>query len=224
VLGTLISCSTGNTHSSEATLLGNWLALTGNFEQISFTNEDTARFSGYLNDRLAMSGNWKLNGNKLIINYDNQETEEFVIQFFGDTLIFNNGDEVYVRYNENTEEDSSSYTTEILDEINQNLGMKFSNIKPFTENWLPSNLSWSIMSCTEVLDSGGSESVNDTYEQIVSLLSLEGFEPDTTMITEIVTGYTNRVQKILLRTSSNPETSVGDTVFVDVICGTPKVN
>jgi hypothetical protein len=221
ILLTFIACSSGKNPKPENSIIGHWQALSGNFEQISFTNDDSARFSANLHERIAVAGTWQLNGDKLLVHYDNQETEEFNIRLSGDTLEFNHGDEIYVRMNETEDStnNETSYGNEILDEINLNMGMRFSKIKPCNEDWLPTQLIWSIISCPVVFDSTENEAASETIEEIVGILSLEGYEPDPEMTTKIISAYKNNTQMILVRNNPDHEAHAGDTVMVDVLCG-----
>jgi hypothetical protein len=220
LLMAIIGCSTGNKRNPENLVVGNWQALSGNFEQISFTIDDSARFNAYLHQRLVVSGTWKLSENKLLMNYENQETEEFDIRFNGDTLYLNNGDEIYVRFNEtqNSGIDETSYSSDILDEINLNMGMRFTEIKPADENWLPTNFEWSKISCPFVFDTVDVGAIYETIDQVAGILSLEGYEPDPQQSTEVISTYKNNGQLVLLHTTSAPDNKTGDTVMVNVFC------
>jgi hypothetical protein len=222
-ISVLVACQSTPVSIPESQLLGDWQSLTNDQLKVSFSIADSGQFfQAYINGDLEKQGHWKLNGNKLIVAYNPSAPDEISIALDDDTLTFIQDNEQFVKINLPDEANSDSiYSSfDILDDINDNLGSKFSSLKATDEAGLPVTYKWQVMNCPVILESDDMETINETCEQIISILTLNGYQPDSILSNRKWLVYHNGRQKIVIRYKTPEAPTAGDTVSVEVICGT----
>jgi len=98
ILILLISCA--KEQLDEESILGNWEAIKGDYEELSFTKEGVDRlFYSYLNQQPFSDGKWSIKGNSIYIDLSSGEKEIFknVIVKEDGTLSIDNDRQLYQR-------------------------------------------------------------------------------------------------------------------------------
>ena len=225
VLGVILINSCGSKKSTlrREQILGYWKTIIGENEYVQFEKVDSEYvYSAFSYDRLAASGTWELEGGNLILSFDDGSTTQLKVRLAGDTLIFNDGVEKYVR----TVISGDAKTlvgdigdVEILEAIIKNVNSVFSEAEPFNENWATPNIKWQKITTEVVLKNEGFTEMADVANKISKYLVTQGFDVDTTRISEIITAYKKGKLCVMIRTRSSKEPAAGETTYIDVISG-----
>lgn len=219
-----VSCKQKKPVTGNDALLGDWQSITNEQLMVSFAiNDEGQIYSLFNNGKLIETKTWQLNGNNLIIG-TNASPAEILVLLNADTLIFNNGEEQFVKIYriENSETDNSLSDTEILDDLNQNLGLKFSPIVPFNGNGLPVGFIWSRTTYPVEIVTNSHESLTDAYDQIITLLTLNGFEPDSNASEVNNLVYFTDSQRIIIRCNPPVDARIGDSLLIEILSGLPQ--
>jgi hypothetical protein len=226
VMGLILinSCNEKKITISPEKVMGYWKTVIGENENIQFEKVDSEFvYSAFTYGRLATSGTWIIERDELIINFDDGTSTKLKVNFIGDTLVFNNGDEKYVR--DISSGDGKTPTTdiidiEILDQIKNNVSLVFSEKKPFLEDWTSSYVKWSKITTEVNLKNEGLTEMVEVANQISKYLVIQGFQIDTTRISEMVSCYKKGKLCVMIRSRVSNEPRIGETTYIDVISGT----
>jgi hypothetical protein len=220
----LSSCSGKKNMVNSEQVIGYWKTVVGENENIQFEKVDSEFvYSAFTYDRLASSGTWTIEGDELTINFDDGTSTKLNVSFIGDTLIFNNGDEKYVR--DIGSGDGKTPTTdisdiEILDQIKNSVNVVFSEKELFVEDWVSSNIKWSKITTAVMLKNEGLTEMVEVANQISKYLVIQGFQIDTSRISEMVSCYKKGKVVVMIRSRVSNEPTIGETTYIDVISGT----
>ncbi|NOU18174.1 MAG: hypothetical protein HOO91_11520 [Bacteroidales bacterium] len=220
----LISSCNGkkNTISPEQ-VMGYWKTVIGENENIQLEKVDSEFvYSAFTYDRLAASGTWTIEGDELTINFDDGTSTKLKVNFIGDTLIFNNGDEKYIR--DISSGDGKTPATdisdvEILDQIKNSVNVVFSEKEPFVEDWTTSSVKWSKITTEVTLKYDGLTEMIEVANQISKYLVIQGFQVDTSRLSEMVSCYKKGKKCVMIRSRASNEPAIGETTYIDVISG-----
>lgn len=218
------SCSGKKNMVSPEKVMGYWKTIIGENENIQFEKVDSEFvYSAFTYNRLASSGTWTIEGDALTINFDDGTSTKLKVNFIGDTLIFNNGDEKYIR-------DISSDVVkapmvdisdiEILDQIKNSVNVAFSEKEPFVEDWVSSNIKWSKITTAVTLKNEVLTEMVEVANQISKYLVIQGFHVDASRISEMVSCYKKGKLCVMIRSRVSNEPTIGETTYIDVISGT----
>jgi hypothetical protein len=220
------SCGSKKSTISQDQIVGYWKTVVGENEYVQFEKADSEFvYSAFTYDRLASSGTWELTGNNLTLNFDDGTSTTLGVGFNGDTMVFNNGAEKYVRAilsgDGKTPVDDIS-DVEILEQIIKNVNVVFSETEPFNEDWVSPKVKWQKISTEVVLTKEGFTELVDVANQISKFLVAQGFVVDPAKTSEIISSYRKGNLSVLIRTRSSNEPTVGETTYVDVISSIEK--
>jgi hypothetical protein len=176
----LLSCGSGGKPVNSDELVGDWYTVKGDIEAYSLMKDNNDfYFTGTLNDRPVVQGTWKIDGSDFVLAMDNGTTTRYSFRLLHDTLILNNGEEIYTR----TEPLYVSHPEmRILEKLNSDLDFDFSDAEETRVDWLDKTLDGYSISTGSTLGSGDDKIIADY------LLS-EGFIADTLYVTDICNGY-----------------------------------
>lgn len=225
VLIALMAYSCGNRKSTikPDLVMGYWKTITGDNEYARFEKVDSEYvYSAYTYDRLASSGTWELDGNNLEINFDDGTSTQLAVDFKGDTMIFNNGAEKYVRVilsDDGKTPVADINDVQILEQVIKNVNVVFSDLEPFNEDWLTPSIKWQKITTEVVLKNEGFFEMVEVANQVSKYLVTQGFDVDTTKTSEMVTGYKKGNVRVYIRSKASNEPTAGETTYVDVISG-----
>jgi hypothetical protein len=216
----LLGCSQKKSGLTEESFLGEWYTIKGDVEGYSFMKDENSYiFSATRNMLPVMYGTWKIKNHTFIIILDNGTATEYTFTFSNDTLILNDGEEIYtrtppleVRYPE------VSILTALSGDFSK---LKFSAPLPAYLNW-----GFLIDSTNEIQEfsvMGYSISAVSTLSsgdimRISDYITDNGYEPDTIFRTDACNGYRDINQIITLCTKQDPLTAT-DSISLVVTSG-----
>ena len=216
----LSSCVQKESEITEESFFGEWYTLKGDLDAYSFLKDENSYiFVGIQGLNPIVIGTWKIENEKFIITIDNGNSIEYSFSLSNDTLIFNNGKEIYTR----TLPLHVKYP-EV--KILQALAEDFGNLK-FSEP-VPADLSWGYLLdstktiCEFLLNgysvSAGSSMSSGDFQTISDFIIDYGFEPDTTFVTELCQGFWENNQ--IITVCINKDHEVGnDSINIVVTSG-----
>lgn len=217
------SCNGKKNIISPERVMGYWKTVIGENENIQFEKADSEFvYSAFTYGRLAASGTWTIEEDELTINFDDGTSTTLKVKFIGDTLIFNDGDEKYVR--DISSDDGKTPATdivgiEILDQIKNNVNLVFSEKEQFIEEWASSNVKWIKITTIVTLKNEGITEMVEGANQISKFLVSQGFQVDTSRISEMVSSYKKGKICVMIRSRASNEPTIGETTYIDVISG-----
>ncbi|NVO11669.1 MAG: hypothetical protein HXX16_17035 [Bacteroidales bacterium] len=204
-------------------VIGYWKALAGENENIQFEKVDSEFvYSTFTYDRLASSGTWTIEEDQLTINCDDGTSTKLKVGFIGDTLVFNDGAEKYIRVVLSGNEKTAAVDlndVEILDQIKNNVNVVFSEKEPFNEGWISSSVRWSKITTEVTLKSEGLAEMVAVANQVSKYLVVHGFQADTSKISEKVSSYRKGKICVMIRSRASSEPTIGEATYIDVISG-----
>jgi len=219
----ITSCGSKKETINPEKVLGYWKTVIGENEYVQFEKVDSEFvYSAFTYDRLAVTGTWELTDNGIILNIDDGIATQLKVDFIGDTMIFNDGAEKYVRViisGDGQTPVGDIGDVQILEMVIQNIDLVFSDLEPFTEEWITPGISWQKITAEVVLKNEGFSEVIEAANQISKYLVSQGFEIDTNKTSEMVSSYKRGNLYVMVRTRVSNEPSAGETTFVDVISG-----
>jgi hypothetical protein len=224
----IVSCNTQSKRSSvkPEQIFGYWKTLVGENEYVQFEKVDSEYvYSAFTYDRLSTSAIWDLEGNNLTITFDDGSYITHPVSFRGDTMLFNDGDEKYVRAilsSDGRTPLKEIGDIEVLEAIIKNVNVVFSEPEPFKENWATPTINWQKISTEVVLKSDVLSDMVDIGNQISKYLVSQGFDIDSTRATETISSYKKENLIVMIRLRSSNEPTAGETCFIDVISGLDK--
>ncbi|MHC1703299.1 MAG: hypothetical protein AB9846_05265 [Tenuifilaceae bacterium] len=217
------SCGAKKETINPEQVMGYWKAINGDSDYAQFEKIDSEYvYSAFTYDRLASTGTWDVNENGITINFDDGSSTQLKVDFNGDTMIFNDGEERFVRVilsGDGQTPVGDIGDVQILEMVIQNIDLVFSDLEPFTEEWITSGISWQKITAELVLKNEGFSEVIEAANQISKYLVTQGFEIDTNRTSEMVSSYKRGNVYVIVRTRASNEPSAGETTFVDVISG-----
>jgi hypothetical protein len=205
---------------SEEDFLGEWYTIRGDVEAYSFLKDsDSYIYLGTQNMRPVVFGTWKIVKDKFIIIPDNGNAIAYSYLFKNDTLTFNEGEEIYTR----TIPLEIKYPeTKIL----LNLSRDFSNLK-FSPP-VPSDLNWGFTdnrthSFKKIKVKGYSITTSasvssNLLNKFSDYLKDCGFEPDTTSVISMCTGFLDYDQIVTICIGKQGLSPI-DSVSILITCG-----
>ncbi len=223
----VVSCNKKPDNITAESLTGFWKTVVGENEYISFEVADSEKiYSAFTYNRLASSGTWDLEGDKLIIKFDyDGSSTVFTAKIVNDTLFLNEGAEKYIRAKNDV---NNSVEKSILDEIAESFDYGFSiqeNVE-FTWNVLdeknqvkPETLEFEVISYPYIFKSDNFTELSESESAIVDYLTSKGFEADTLNVSEVNTGFKKGNVVVVFNISSSPEPVAGDTAYINVMSG-----
>jgi hypothetical protein len=219
----LISCKGKDAAILPADLQGHWQCLLGEYEFVEFlVDGDEYILYGSFGQRLTILGNWELKGNTLIVLNNNNEIEQYSLDFRGDTLLFDKGKQKFIRV-ASSEELSKTNSSEmqpmdLLLLIVHNTSYNFSAVGLINEGWLPPALNWQMISTPVIFNDDFSE-LSNAQNSVIEILNSQGFVAAEDYVTEIISGYKQGNTVVILRPIIPSEPNRGDTLTLEVICG-----
>lgn len=215
----LNDCSPKKQPIPEISLLGEWYTVKGDVEAYSFLKDDTSFiFTGTLGMRPFIYGKWKIQKDKFLLMTGNGSMKTYSFSLSNDTLIFNDGEEIYTR---TAPIELQFPEVRILRDLKSVLGLDFSGPRPADISW--GEWADGKLSSAEFTLKGYSISIGSTLSSgiitdISDFLSNSGFERDTLFATEKCNGFRDDNQLVTVCTSRDPE-SENDSVYVSVSSG-----
>jgi hypothetical protein len=204
---------------NEDTFIGEWYTVKGDVEGYSFMRDNGSFiFTGFLGMRPVIYGTWKIEKDKFVITMDNGTTTAYAFTIRNDTMIFNDGQEIYTR---TVPLEVQFPETRILRSLISDLGLNFSEPRPVDISWgvwIDSTQTSRDFTIKGYSVSLGSTLSSDDMKDISGHLEVYGFEIDTIYVTEICNGYWNENQLVTVCTSQDPE-AVNDSVYIHVASG-----
>jgi len=220
------SCSSKKATLKHDQILGYWKAIIGENEYVQFERLDSEYvYSAFTYNRLAASGIWEIEENNLLINFDDGSSISVSVSFKGDTLLFNEGAEKYVRAIISGDGKTPLLEigdVEVLEAVIMNVNVVFSEMEPFKEDWATPAINWQKITADVVLKTDSLSELVEVGNQISKYLVSQGFNLDSTRTTEVVTGYQKENLFVLIRLRGSNEPSIGETCYIDVISGLEK--
>lgn len=179
--------------------IGEWYTVRGDFETYSFLKDSNNYiFVATQNLRPVAFGKWKTYKNEFIISIDDGPTTTYSFTLKNDTLILNNGEQIYTR----TEPPEVKFPEiKILKAISADIpGLKFTPPFQAELNWAsftdkagiennPSIIGYSITSST---------SSSAILPDIFNSLEDSGFEPDDDLTSKSCTGFRDDNQVVIV--------------------------
>jgi hypothetical protein len=216
----LSSCVQKESEITEESFFGEWYTLKGDLDAYSFLKDENSYiFVGIQGLNPIVIGTWKIENERFIITIDNGNSTEYSFNLSNDTLIFNNGTEIYTR----TLPLHVKYP-EV--KILLALAVDLDNLR-FSEPQ-PADLSWGyLVDSTKTIRefllkgysvSAGSTLSSDDIQGISDFIIDYGFEPDTTFVTEIGKGFWESNQIITVCISKDNEVG-NDSINIIVTSG-----
>lgn len=214
-------CKQNKDNQSFDAFLGDWYTVRGDVEAYSFLKDDSSYiFVGTQGMRPVVYGTWKIDNDKFIIIMDNGTTTEYSFTHQNDTLIFNDGEEIYTR----TEPLDVKYPEiKILTALSSDLDITFSDPKETDLNWgylVDSTQKMQEFTLHGFAIRAGSTLSSDDRKEISDYLKDYGFESDTLFMTEICDGYWDNNQVVTICTQRDYE---ADNDSIDIIVTTGLV-
>lgn len=224
----IVSCNTQSKRSSvkPEQIFGYWKTLVGENEYVQFEKVDSEYvYSAFTYERLSTSGIWELESSNLTITFDDGSFITHPVSFRGDTMLFNGGEEKYVRAvisSDGRTPLKEIGDIEVLEAIIKNVNVVFSEPEPFKEDWATPTISWQKISTEVVLKSDVLSDMVNIGNQISKYLVSQGFDIDSSRTTETISSYKKENLIVMIRLRSSSEPSAGETCFIDVISGFDK--
>ncbi len=215
----MTACKQKEPAFNEEIFIGDWYTIKGDVEGYSFLRDDSSFiFTGFMGMRPVIYGSWKIEKDKFVITMDNGTTTAYSFRLLNDTLVFNEGQEIYTR---TVPLEVQFPETRILISLISDLGLNFSEPRPVDISWG----TWidSTQTSQDFIIKGYSISVgstlsSDDMKDISGHLEVYGFEIDTIYVTEICNGYWKDNQLVTVCTSQYPD-AVNDSVYIHVASG-----
>ncbi|MCX8059192.1 MAG: hypothetical protein N3A58_07240 [Spirochaetes bacterium] len=215
---------------NEESILGDWEAIKGYYQQISFQKEGEERlFYSYLDGKPFSDGTWSIKGSDIIIKLSTGEEEIFKnVTVVNQILSFNKGEQQYQRVKTATQK-----MDELIKEIMSSLGFTFSNPSDIEFNWnsdendVMTIKGKSIKTSIE-LSTNDYTDINNAVKKVAEFLKSKGFNPSNNNATEQSEAYESDVIKIRIKIDApanyNPETDEsidikGQKATLEVIIG-----
>lgn len=222
------SCNSGSKKSTlkPDQILGYWKTVVGENEYVQYEKIDSEYvYSAFSYERLSTSGIWELDGNNLIITFDDGSSITNSVSFQNDTMLFNGGEEKYVRAIISS--DGQTPLKEIgdvgvLEAVIKNVNVVFSEPEPFKEEWATPTINWQKISTEIILKSDVLSDMVDIGNQISKYLVSQGFDIDSTRTTETISSYKKENLIVMVRLRGSNEPAAGETCYIDVISGLEK--
>ncbi len=227
---TLLLSSCTKTTISEKDILGDWEAIKGEYQEVSFTVEDNEyRFSAYLGGRLFTDGTWSIKHKDLILKLSTGETVIFKdAKIENGILTFEGGKQQYQR-----QKTDAQKIDDLMTALGTIQGISFS--KPvdtkFTWNFEgigEKKLKGKMIKATIPLTTDDYTDLSNAARKIVELLTSKGFTSSEYNMTEIQSGAENGPIKVLIKQlfpiSYDPETDTpitikGKKATLEIMCG-----
>ena len=219
ILLTLFSCTSKKSPSFPSELVGDWYTIRGDVESYSFlTDSSGGIYVGTLHDRPVVNGKWKVQDNKFIITPLNNEEEGTPIfydfKILNDTLILNDGQEVYTK---TVPLSVQRPEVKILEDLKSDLGYLFSPPIETEVNWIDGPLKGYSVSVNSTISS-------DYMNNIANYIIDAGFSRDTLAVTEICTGFWTDYAdgKIILTLCSSQDPEATDDKITIIVSSALK--
>jgi hypothetical protein len=216
----LSGCEKKNPILREESFLGDWYTIKGDVEAYSFLKDSNSFiFVGTQGMHPVMYGTWKIDKAKFIITMDNGTTTRYSFKLTNDTLIFNEGKEIYTR----TMPLEVKYPeVRILRSLTADFSrMKFSSPRSAGLNWgyrTDSTQSSQTFSLKGFSISAGTSLSSDDVSEISNYIKDYGFENDTVYVPAACIGFRDNNQIVILCTGRNPE-SANDSIYIHITSG-----
>jgi hypothetical protein len=216
----ILCCKHKKTVLSEESFLGEWYTIKGDVDAYSFLKDNRNYiFTGTQGLRPVVYGTWKIDKDKFSITMDNGTTTLYNFTLLNDTLIFNEGAEIYTR----TIPLEVKYPeVRILISLSDDFSsLKFSSPESAILNWviwIGSTLSTQVFSLNGFSISAGTTLSSDAMTEISNYLKDHGFEPDSLYETKTCNGFWDDNQIITVCTFQDPE-ATNDSVNIRVTSG-----
>ncbi len=228
VASMLVSCnnSSKKTSLNPQQILGYWKTVVGENEYVQFEKVDSEYvYSAFTYERLSTSGIWELEGNNITITFDDGSSITQTVSFQNDTMLFNGGEEKYVRAiisSDGRTPLKEIGDVEVLEALIKNVNVVFSEPEPFKEEWATPAINWQKISTEIILKSDVLSDMVDVANQISKYLVSQGFDIDTTRTTETISSYKKENLIVMVRLRGSNEPAAGETCYIDVISGLDK--
>lgn len=198
----LTGCNHEKPVRPEDAYLGVWYKIKGDIDSYSFMKDSNSYiFAGTRGMNPVMFGRWKIDRNKFVISSDNGKTISYSFTLSGDTLTFNDGEEIYTRV---TPLEIRYPEVLILGRLASDFnGLKFCAPQPADLNWgFRTDSTQTVRKFTIRGYSISAATTPDanSVKEISEYLKDYGFEPDTVYITDSCIGYWNNNQVVTLCT------------------------
>jgi hypothetical protein len=220
------SCTPRSPQYKSDDLLGDWYTIKGDVEYYNFSRADRIyKYSGILNDKAVFTGTFRIEGNKLWLLADNGTNSVYALRISNDSLILNQGVELYTRLKPDVE---VLPEVETLKNISKNINLKFSGPEPDELNCNTRSDTSNIVQgltingysiCADVEIPNGDYSVLSKYtDDITVFLKKQSFITDNLNTTEMRVAYRNDNQIVFLLTTSTPDEN-GSSAQIKLQCG-----
>jgi len=208
IISTVFNCCKHQSSSYPAdSFIGEWYTVKGDLDAYSFLKDSNSYiFVGTLNMHPAVFGTWKTLNNKFLIISDNGNSSSYRFTLRNDTLIFNEGEQIYTR----TEPLEVRFPeVKILLALAGDFGsLKFSSPRQADLNWAsftdkaenlqnPSTIGYIISSAVAA--------TSENLAEIYNSLEDYGFEPDTVITKENCKVYHDDNQVITVCATLNTD-------------------
>lgn len=209
-LSNLISCQ--KTTLDENSILGDWEAIKGFYQQIRFEIYDNEKlFYSFLEGKHFSDGTWQIKGNDIIIKMFSGEEEIFHNVLLKDGILsFNNGEAQYQRLKTAKEK-----LEDLLKELVSSKDLNFSSPQDFEFDWNSENgqstkIKGKILKAEVVLTTNDYTDINNAIKKVVEFLKNKDFYSSESNTSEISVGFENGTIKVIISKNSpldyNPET------------------
>jgi len=221
IISTVLNCCKHQSepYSADA-FIGEWYAVKGDNDAYSFLRDSNNYiFVGTRNMAPVVFGTWKIFKDKFVITTDNGSSLSYRFKFSNDTLIFNEGEQIYTR----TEPLEVKFPeVKILVTLAGDFGnLKFSTPRQADLNWAsyydksgnlenPSIIGYLISSDIEI----SPEILAEVYNSIEDY----GFEPDKNFLKENCKVYHDGNQYIIVCTTQRGTTK-NNSVTIQITSG-----
>lgn len=211
-------------------LLGDWEAIKGEYQEISFTKEDNEqKFSAYLNGRLFIDGTWSVKGKDIILQLSTGETVIWKdIKFENGILSFDGAKQQYQRLRTDQQKIDELVTSLLSLE-----GINFSKPRDIQFTWNfegigEKKLKGKMVKASIPLTTDDYTDLSNAERKVFELLTSKGFTSSDYNITEIQSGLENGPVKVLIKQESpesyDPQTDTpisikGKTAYLEILCG-----
>jgi hypothetical protein len=133
VLLLFTGCGSKNSEKKEEAISGKWYRVKGEMDSYSFQRDNSNLiFTGTSEESPVVYGSWKIDKDEIILTMDNGVSSTFLYSVEGDTLFFNKGQEIYTR---TIPLELRFPEVRILNELTEDLRMKFSKPQPAVIKW-----------------------------------------------------------------------------------------
>jgi hypothetical protein len=211
----IADCARKKQGLNEDTFIGEWYTVKGDVEAYSFMKDDNGYiFTGTLHKRPVVYGTWKIDKDKFVITMDDGIVKSYVFSVTNDTLILNNGEEIYTK---TVPFEVQFPEVRILKEMASDFSShKFSEprqVEFIWEQWIDST-----QSSKDLQLKGFSVTMTSSLgaydiENLSGYLTDHGFTKDTIYVTEICNGFWDGDQVVTLCTGQDPN-ATNDSVSI----------